>query len=382
MTPRRTTLLILALLALVGPLEGAHASRPLLSTQLLKTQVPLPPSTPPAPPPDGQIEGACGVLVGADDSIFVSDYHHGAIEVFSDAGAFQTLFSVTAEPEGPCGLAADAGGALYANVYHQRVIRVRPSLRVYDTGDSTGLAIDPATNLIYVNDRTHVVVYEPSGSPVLDEGVPLQIGLGSLGDAYGLAVAAGRVYVPDAATETVKVYEPALDPHQPVDSIGGFVSLTDAAATIDPTTGHLLVVDNLEPGFEHPRALVREFAADGTPLGTLPGAPVHGEPSGIAADPDSGELLLTTGNSEESNVFLYGSFGSPALAPETETPPADQPATLAAGTSQVAPGRPDGEPLATTETRRQTPRTGSRCRASHRPKRRPAVRCGRRAGRR
>jgi hypothetical protein len=36
--------------------------------------------------------------------------------------------------------------------------------------------------------------------------------------------------------------------------------------------------------------------------------PIFGEPSGIVVDPKSGDVFVTTGNSEESNVLLYGPF--------------------------------------------------------------------------
>ncbi len=81
-----------------------------------------------------------------------------------------------------------------------------------------------------------------------------KIGLGSLGDGYGLAVFGGKVYVADAAANAVKVYEPAIDLLNPIATIAhGFVSLVDGALAVDPTNGHLLVVDNMQPGYEAPR---------------------------------------------------------------------------------------------------------------------------------
>jgi hypothetical protein len=259
--------------------------------------------------PGGQIEGACGVAL-REGQTYVSDYYHHTIDVFPGGGR------IAANPlDGYCGLAFAPSGALYANEWHEAVYQVLPSNQLIDTGESTGVAVDQSNGDVYVNDRTYVARYE---APIALEEPPAQvIGLGSLADGYGVAVEAGRVYVPDAATDVVKVYEPATDPVNPVFVIngppGGFTSLRDAAITTDPTNGHVLVLDNLQPGFESPEGVVDEFGSDGTFLGQLSKSVVDGEPSGLAVS--GGELFVTDGNSEESNVVQFGPYGS-SLAPD------------------------------------------------------------------
>jgi DNA-binding beta-propeller fold protein YncE len=329
----RVSVLLLALLILAP--APAQAARQLLSTEVLETTE-QPPQ--PLPPPHGQIEGACGLAVSPGNQLRVSDYYHGAIHSFKtfnpSEGPAPYLGGVLASdpPEGPCGLAFSPSGALYANIWHQRVIRIEPSIFLIDDRDSTGVDVDETGN-IYVTGRgaadpstnappaqsAYVAVYDSSGEPLMQGGQPLQIGRGSLLDPYGVAVFAGRVYVPDAATDTVKVYEPASDPVNPVDTIGEsgtFVSLRDAALAVDPTNGHLLVVDNLQPGFEHPIAAVLEFGSDGAFFGRLPGSPIHGGPTGIDVD-SSGTVFLTSGNDELSNAFAYSAYGG-SLAPPAD----------------------------------------------------------------
>ena len=289
--------------------------------------------------PAGQIEDACGVASDSDGGLFVSDYYHGVVDVF-DSGGYQSQIAVGASPEGPCQLALASSGALYANDYHQDVIRLSPSPMVFDDASSTGVALDAAGD-VYADDRTYAAAYQPSGAPLLFEGQPLQIGLDPGADYYGLAVSAfpatkGEVYLADAADNTVKAFDPA-HPASPSAVIsgppGGFHSLTDAAVAIDPTNGHLLVADDPQPGFEHPEAAIDEFDASGAFLGQLQEKIIDAQPTGLAFD-GSGDLDVTSGNSEGARVLLFGHYSAAgpaeALAPLFEGGSASRPPTAPA----------------------------------------------------
>jgi DNA-binding beta-propeller fold protein YncE len=331
-----------AVLSLVASAAPAAANRALLNEHLLHTTVPPAPQ----PPPEGEVEGACGLAVTPGGQIYVSDYYHRTVDLFSATGTYQSQIALsgsnpvfgTNTVDAVCGLALDSGGRLYANELHQGVLRLRPTEAAIDGDQSTGVAVDAAGNL-YVDDRTHVAKY---AAPVAAGDQPVaEIGVGSLGDGYGLAVSpsGARVYVADAADQTVKVYEPATSAGLPAQAISGFNSLVNAALAVDPTNGHLLVADNTQPGFEEPVASIREYDETGAPLGSLPGAPVDGEPSGLAIDPASGVLYVTSGNGEEANVFAYGAydeaFTPTSLLGQPATAPAVAARTSAAG--EVAP---------------------------------------------
>jgi DNA-binding beta-propeller fold protein YncE len=275
------------------------------------------------------IEGPCGIAIGSG-LIYVSDYYHHAVDVFSSGGAYLQQQILGDPLDGPCGLASAPGGVLYANDWHEGASRLLPSRLDFDSAESTGVAVDQGSGDVYVDDRTYVAVYEDPIAP--GEEPAAKIGLGSLQDGYGVAVAAGRVYVPDAADNTVKVYEPAADLANPVAVIDGaatpqqtFRSLADSAAAIDLTNGHLLVLDNLQPGFEHPEAAIDEFDSDGSFLAQLGGRPGermgHGEPSGLAVD-GSGALYVTSGNSEKGTVFKFGPYAAAAAPLDTAAVPA------------------------------------------------------------
>ncbi len=304
----------------------------------------------PLQPTEHQMEGACGLAISSG-TLYISDYHHRAVHSFTLGGTYSgSRFLPGGDPPSTvnqlnavCGLAADGGGNLYANEFHQDVIRLVPSEQLVDAGEATGVAVG-ADGDLYVNHRTSVAVYD---APVEAGEAPAQvIGSGTLDDAYGLAIdsKAGRVYVPDAADETIKVFEPAIDLVVPVDTIdgpagAGFNSLFNAALAVDSSAtdgqGHLLVVDNLKPLFEKPQAAVYEFGPNGEYLDTLQArkvgptgsakfdGPIFGDPSGISVDPGSGDLYVTTGNSELSNVVKYGPFqkeAPPALSPAGGSP--------------------------------------------------------------
>ena len=226
-----------------------------------------------SPRPTAEIEAACG-LAFSGNTLYVSDYYHGTVYSYLEPGqfpkarfAYSSSTSIGTAPEGPCQLATGPGGALYANLWHQSALRIFPSAQTFDVASSTGVATDTAGNL-YVSDRTHINVYSSAGT-LLQE-----VGAGALHDYYGLAVSGKEVFIADAATNEVKVFEPSVDPLNPKRTISGpggghFTSLTDASLAIDPTNGHLLVLDNLQPGFEHPKGAIDEFDKDGSFIGQL-----------------------------------------------------------------------------------------------------------------
>ncbi len=274
-----------------------------------------------------ELEGACGLAVSTAKEIYVSDYYHRAIGIYSATKA-TGLGSIPLPGGRPpqeintlnavCGLAIDPAGNLYANEYHQAVLRLAPSEQVIDPGQATGVAVDEKGN-VYVDRRTYIAVY---AAPIEAGEAPVEkIGGASLLDGYGLAVdpKGGTVYVADAGDGAVKGYptgSSAATPSLATDY--EFASLVDASLAVDPTNGHVLVVDDLKQGFEDPLAAILEFDATGAFLdhltprrvgfkGQMEG-PIFGEPSGIAVDPKTGDLYVTTGNSFAANAVKYGPF--------------------------------------------------------------------------
>jgi DNA-binding beta-propeller fold protein YncE len=279
-----------------GPADGATPADPLF----IFSPVPAPPPAPIKPPPNGYLNDPCGLAVDLDGNFYVADHYHDTVDVYDGSADYVTppVYGSTGylgqlrvpDPiDGPCGLALGSGGELYVNSYHRAVQEygafpaLSPGPVLSGAGVNraypTGVAVDPASGDVYVDERTYVGVYEPSGSPVEEGGVPLRIGVGTLGDGYGAAVSAypgttGYVYVPDAASDTVKVYEPATDIANPVMTItgppGGFSSLRDSAVAVDRVTAEVYVVDDLQPAeTESAHGLVDVFDAAGSYEGHL-----------------------------------------------------------------------------------------------------------------
>lgn len=329
---------VVALGASVAPAQGADASDPLfLYVPVLH---PFVKTLPPGPPPTSYFNGPCGLAVDSTGKFYLSDYYHNTIDIYSTFKSVEPEGIVwrpsyitqlkEEEPldaakhfvDGPCGLALDATNALYVNNYHRNVVKYSPypSFGVgamIDSSEPTGVAVDPTSGNVYVDDRTYIAEYE---APVEPEDEPVaKIGLDSLGDYYGVAVSGysgtlGRVYVPDATTGTVRVYNPAVDKTNPVATItgppGGFNDLHDSAVAVDRVTGEVYVADNLQPLYaEQPQAAIHVFSPGGLYEGHLKHNVSDARPPGLAVDNSAtgtqGRVYVTSGNTTEAGVYAY-----------------------------------------------------------------------------
>jgi hypothetical protein len=246
--------------------------------------------------------------------LYVSDYGHDAIDLPSGS---------LSPSEGACKLAFDASGDLYVNEWHRAVVKYPASelkaaaTETIDEAQPTGVAVQASSGNVFVAHRTYVAEYNSTGALLAT------IGTGNLGEAYGVAVSeypatAGDLYVPDAATHTVKVFDPGTSLTTPIGEISGaatpqgeFRHLVDAEAVVDnsptsPSYGHVYVLDAMGHGLsEHPEGVLDEFNSFGEYRGQIAGF-TDAEPSGVAIEPGSGNVLITSGNSEGSALFKYG----------------------------------------------------------------------------
>jgi DNA-binding beta-propeller fold protein YncE len=285
----------------------------------------------------GKFEDPCGIASGKLGEYYVSDYYQHTIRVY-DAENNQLAKIEGVDPDdGPCGLAVGPDGVLFVNYWHGEVVRYTPDhypFFIFDppsygspvlisSGQANGIAVDPVSGDLYVNERTQIARYP---APVEFEVDPERFG--SLEAGFGIAYSAhgataGRVYAADAADRLVKAFEPGVDPLEPVASISGtpegpFTSLFDASLAVDQTNGHLLVADNTQPGYEHPLALIDEFNEAGGFRGRLEKPIVDSEPVGLAVNPTGG-VYVGSGNGSspgfpgplpEDVVYAFGVGGA------------------------------------------------------------------------
>lgn len=342
MGPKTRLLCGVLLCALISALAPAAAEAAFNDPLFLMR--PIPPEVPPGslpppkiPPPYNELEGPCGIAVDNAARVYVSDYYNDAIDVFGTEigpdypyGYLSQIANV--DPiDGPCALALDAAGGLYANVFHRAVVGLTAPVVFAgpprDAVHPTGLAVDPVSERLYVNEGDRVAVFDLSGTEVG------QLGLGSLGDGYGVAVSrfpgtAGEVYVPDAADNTLEVYAPppALPSAPPVATIDGsgtplghFVSLRDSAVAVDNVTGEIYLTDNLQPlHSERPEAVVYVFSASGAYEGRLKYSVVFGLPLGLAVDNSAtasqGRVYVSSSNSSPGAIYAYPPHAASAAA--------------------------------------------------------------------
>jgi hypothetical protein len=322
--------LLAATIGIVGALAFAHAAQAAIDPvfTFYASEAREGKANAPYPPPGTGFEGPCGVAVDSLGHFYVSDYYHDNVDVFDFARTNLAQLPKVSPLGGPCAIALDATGRLYVNDYHQAVLRYTPATFPFTSytpygppttiaqGEPTGLAVDPLSGDVYVNQRTHIDVYDSSGALVE------QIGEGTLEDGYGLAFSAqpataGYLYVPDAATNTVKVYDPGVDAINPVGEIdgsevpgGGFTSLRDSAVAVDRLTGELYLADSLHPaGYERPESTIWVFDDDGTYRGHLKHNVVDARPVGLAVDNSAtatqGYVYVTSGNTSDAFVYAY-----------------------------------------------------------------------------
>jgi DNA-binding beta-propeller fold protein YncE len=324
---------ILSLLALAAAPAQAGPSDPVF----VFTPKPPPPPEAPIPPPTGYLEGPCGIAVDASGSFYVSDYYHHAIDIFNSGAVYMGQLTNQDPLDGPCGLAIDASSNLYVNDYHRDVAIGGEAI---DSNHPTGVAVDTQTGDVYVDDRTYIARYE---APIVPGELPIEkIGEGSLQDGYGLAFSsfaatAGRLYVPDAADDVVKVYDPAISTEDPVQEIeppgAGFTSLRDSAVAVDDTSGRVYVADELQPNHtERPQAQIDVFGSTGAYEGHLKYLITDARPPGLAVDNSAqstqGRVYVTSGNTVESSIYIY-----PPGAATTATPICQKEAVCPAGAS-------------------------------------------------
>jgi sugar lactone lactonase YvrE len=318
----------LRLLVLLGALVCALS----LVTSSASAALPTHPELPALS--QGGFERACGVAVDSAGNRYVADATGDVVKIYSPTGTLITSFVPSVNEAGPCTLAVDSLGDVYANARGKDVVKYKPSA-FPPTGSTTygpdtsvnatgvligesayGVAVDPATDDVYVPLSGQINSYQPDGTLISNT-----IGAGVPGAWYvGIAVrgSTGKIYAYDRENLKAYVFNPAGSEVQvEVDgseaAAGGFGTGYHSLA-LDQSNGHFYLPD-IGPATGH--KVVDEFDGGGALVSEIatPAALADPLPAGVAVDNSGGE--------NEGDVFVsVGINPSSVLAfgPLTYTP--------------------------------------------------------------
>ncbi len=180
----------------------------------------------------------------ANGDVYVSDSANSVVDVFTPTGEFVSGSQFATEP-GPSRLAFNSTGSdLYvvaggqveefdaAGNHVDQTAGPNAGTNVVDDSESpNAVAVDPATNAVYVHQagNSNIAVFESSGAPLSPSEFPVEEG-----PLFGLAVdgSTGAVYVPEYFNKTVNVFRLIVLPEA---TTGTASNVTETGATLNGT---------------------------------------------------------------------------------------------------------------------------------------------------
>jgi hypothetical protein len=187
-------------------------------------------------PNTGGFGETCGVAVDTTGTVYVAEtngwvHRYGALSnPVADADFSSEFFA------GACNVAVDSGGNVYAAQLFSVVNKYSPAgdfQYTVDPNASNGVAVDPATDNVYVAEGGQVAQYDASsavGAVLLGTS-----GNGQVGSPAGVAArgSTNQVYVSDASANNVAIFGAGV--LTPDATTGAASSVTDTAATLNGT---------------------------------------------------------------------------------------------------------------------------------------------------
>ena len=243
--------------------RAARASLALCAASLLALALSAAPAsaTPTYPPIPSLSHSAggeyfCGAAVDSEGDLYVGTFGH--VKVYDPSGTQIASFASSSA----CEVAVDSQGNVYANAYLGKITKYKPDAYplgasptysadtscngtgVIDSASSKGVAVDPATDDVYVAHGGHINSYHSDCS-----AVSTTIGSGVSGAGFsGLAVygSTGQLYAWDDNAQKLDIFEgatttPASGFEAPIKGAFGLLSLS-----VDQANGNVFAFDEEE----------------------------------------------------------------------------------------------------------------------------------------
>ncbi len=181
--------------------------------------------------PGKKFQEFAGIAVDSTGTLYVLE--QSRMFEFEQDGTFIKEFEPAFGTENS-GTAVDSAGDIYKVRESGAVAKLDPSgaslIETVDPGPATGIAVDPATDQLYVVHADHLSRYSSSGTL-------LEVSFGSshITNATGVAVkgSSGRAYVSDTGASAVEIFDPVPVPDV---STGSASAITSSTAAL---SGHL-----------------------------------------------------------------------------------------------------------------------------------------------
>ena len=284
-------------------------------------------------------ERVCGLAVDSAGNRYVADYGADQVKIYSPAGSPITSFTPSANAESPCALAVDSNGNLYVNGKNTDVVKYKPEggfpptpsttyvpdTSVNGTGvlvpaEAKGVAVDSATDDVYIPFSGHISSYDPDGTLISETLGEEATGGGAQFVSVDVRGSDGKIYAYNRTGK--KAYVLSADGSQVLAEVNGSTTkgagfpIALHAIAVDQSNGHFYIADI---GGATGHRVVDEFDSGGELVSEIatPSALEEDSPSAVAVDNSGGEndgdVFVSAGVSP-SSVLAFGPLTTPTHA--------------------------------------------------------------------